>query len=91
VHEVVKALAAQAHYLAEEAQRAAHKSLKGHGVKILKLAYLDQLEQAHAFMKGYIQDTATAAGMVMKGAHRKYKSQAAEVVKLRNELRKVDK
>ena len=89
VDELIKCLAIQVNAIAEEAQNAAHKALRGHGVKILKLAYLDQLEQANVYMKAHIKDCTTAAGMVMNGANRKYKSQAAEVVKLRNELRKV--
>ena len=89
VDELIKCLAVQVNAIAEEAQNAAHKALRGQGVKILKLAYLDQLEQANVFMKAHIQDCSSAAGMVMYGANRKYKSQAAEVVKLRNELRKV--
>eukprot|EP00191_Tetraselmis_sp_GSL018_P021684 CAMPEP_0177621574 /NCGR_PEP_ID=MMETSP0419_2-20121207/27658_1 /TAXON_ID=582737 /ORGANISM="Tetraselmis sp., Strain GSL018" /LENGTH=1160 /DNA_ID=CAMNT_0019121501 /DNA_START=506 /DNA_END=3988 /DNA_ORIENTATION=+ len=88
VRELLQTISVQVSEIAEETERLAKRGMRFQTLKILKMVVIDQIRSAGEFISAYIQDNATAAGMVMTGAHRKFRSQAAEVVSLRNQLKK---
>eukprot|EP00873_Tetraselmis_striata_P007063 jgi/Tetstr1/427327/TSEL_017496.t1 len=74
--------------IAEEAEAASKKGLRFQPLKILRMVLTEHLEHAGSYLQDQIHEHAKAAGMVMEGAHRRFRSQAAEIVSLRNELQK---